>query len=343
VAAAFPSACGKTNLAMMVSPFEAQGFKVRTIGDDIAWLRPGEDGRLWAVNPEAGFFGVVPGTGPETNPNAMATISHDTIFTNVAVTPDGVPWWEGKDKSPPAGLIDWQGKPWDRTGKAAHPNARFTAPARQCPSMSPRWEDGHGVPISAIVFGGRRARLAPLVFQSRDWDHGVFVGATMGSETTAAATGQVGIVRRDPMAMLPFCGYNMGDYFAHWLRMGRAVTHPPAVFHVNWFRTGPDGRFIWPGFGENLRVLLWIMDRVEGRGGAAETPAGLVPTPDALNLDGLAVSRADVESLLRVDRDEWAAEIPDIRAFFDRFGSHLPQQLSRSLDALAQELTTASV
>ena len=343
VAAAFPSACGKTNLAMMVSPFEAQGFKVRTIGDDIAWLRPGPDGRLWAVNPEAGFFGVVPGTGPDTNPNAMTTISHDTIFTNVAVTQDGVPWWEGKDKQPPAGLIDWQGKPWDRTGKAAHPNARFTAPARQCPSMSPRWEDGHGVPIDAIVFGGRRARLAPLVFQSRDWEHGVFVGATMGSETTAAATGQVGIVRRDPMAMLPFCGYNMGDYFAHWLRMGKALARPPVVFHVNWFRTGPDGRFIWPGFGENLRVLMWILDRVEGRGGARETPAGLVPTPDALNLDGLSQSRADVESLLRVDRDEWAAEIPEIRAFFDRFGNHLPQQLSRSLDALAQELTTASV
>jgi phosphoenolpyruvate carboxykinase (GTP) len=343
VAAAFPSACGKTNLAMMNSAFEEQGYSVRTIGDDIAWLRPGEDGRLWAVNPEAGFFGVVPGTGPETNPNAMATISHDTIFTNVAVTPDGVPWWEGKDKSPPPGLLDWQGKPWDGAGKAAHPNARFTAPARQCPSMSPRWEDPRGVPLSAIIFGGRRARLAPLVFQSRDWAHGVFVGATMGSETTAAATGQVGIVRRDPMAMLPFCGYNMGDYFAHWLRMGRSLSRPPVIFHVNWFRTGADGRFIWPGFGENLRVLMWMIDRVRGQGGAAETPAGLVPTPEALNLDGLPLSRADVAALLRVERDEWAAEIPEIRAFFGKFGDRLPPELSRSLDSLSNELTAASV
>jgi len=343
VAAAFPSACGKTNLAMMNSAFEDQGYSVRTIGDDIAWLRPGEDGRLWAVNPEAGFFGVVPGTGPETNPNAMATISHDTIFTNVAVTPDGVPWWEGKDKSPPPGLVDWQGKPWDRTGKAAHPNARFTAPARQCPSMSSRWEDPRGVPLSAIIFGGRRARLAPLVFQSRDWGHGVFVGATMGSETTAAATGQVGIVRRDPMAMLPFCGYNMGDYFGHWLRMGRSLSRPPVIFHVNWFRTGPDGRFIWPGFGENMRVLMWMIDRVRGQGRAAETPAGLVPTPEALNLDGLPLSRADVAALLRVERDEWAAEVPEIRAFFGKFGDRLPAELSRSLDSLSNELTTASV
>ena len=343
VAAAFPSACGKTNLAMMNSAFEDQGYSVRTIGDDIAWLRPGEDGRLWAVNPEAGFFGVVPGTGPETNPNAMATISHDTIFTNVAVTPDGVPWWEGKDKSPPPGLVDWQGKPWDRTGKAAHPNARFTASARQCPSMSSRWEDPRGVPLSAIIFGGRRARLAPLVFQSRDWGHGVFVGATMGSETTAAATGQVGIVRRDPMAMLPFCGYNMGDYFGHWLRMGRSLSRPPVIFHVNWFRTGPDGRFIWPGFGENLRVLMWMIDRVRGQGRAAETPAGLVPTPEALNLDGLPLSRADVAALLRVERDEWAAEVPEIRAFFGKFGDRLPAELSRSLDSLSNELTTASV
>ena len=343
VAAAFPSACGKTNLAMLVSPFEDQGYKVRTIGDDIAWLRPGEDGRLWAVNPEAGFFGVVPGTGPDTNPNAMAMISHDTIFTNVAVSPDGVPWWEGKDKSPPPGLIDWQGKPWDRTGKAAHPNSRFTTPVRQAPSLSSRWEDPQGVPLSAIIFGGRRARVAPLVFQSRDWAHGVFVGATMGSETTAAATGQVGIVRRDPMAMLPFCGYNMGDYFGHWLRMGRSLSRPPVIFHVNWFRTGADGRFVWPGFGQNLRVLMWMIDRVEGKGGAAETPAGMVPTPEALNLDGLPLSRADVESLLRVERDEWAAEVPEIRAFFDRFGDRLPVELSRSLDSLSRELATAPV
>jgi phosphoenolpyruvate carboxykinase (GTP) len=343
VGAAFPSACGKTNLAMLQSPFEAQGYRVRTIGDDIAWLRPGPDGRLWAVNPEAGFFGVVPGTGPDTNPIALETISHDTIFTNVAVTPDGIPWWEGKDKHPPADLIDWQGKPWDRTGKAAHPNSRFTAPARQCPTISPRWEDPQGVPLSAIVFGGRRARVAPLVFQSRDWDHGVFVGATMGSETTAAATGQVGVVRRDPMAMLPFCGYNMGDYFAHWLRMGRSVAKPPAIFHVNWFRTDKAGRFVWPGFGQNLRVLLWMIDRVKGQGKATETPVGLVPTADALNLDGLDLSRADVETLLTVDRDEWAAEVPEIRQFFDRFGDRLPESLAQSLDALAQQLTAARV
>ncbi len=343
IAAAFPSACGKTNLAMLVSPLESLGYKVRTVGDDIAWLRPGPDGRLWAVNPEAGFFGVVPGTGPDTNPNAMATISHDTIFTNVAVTPDGTPWWEGKDKNPPADLLDWQGKPWDRKGKAAHPNARFTAPARQCPSMSPRWEDPQGVPLSAIIFGGRRAHVAPLVFQTRDWEHGVFVGATMGSETTAAATGQVGVVRRDPMAMLPFCGYNMGDYFTHWLRMGRALRQPPAIFHVNWFRTGPDGRYLWPGFGENLRVLVWMIERVKGTARAAETPVGLVPTPEALNLEGLGLSRPDVEALLRVDRDEWAAEVPEIRAFFDRFGARLPGELTRGLQALEQQLATAAV
>jgi phosphoenolpyruvate carboxykinase (GTP) len=343
MAAAFPSACGKTNLAMLVSPLESAGYKVRTVGDDIAWLRPGPDGRLWAVNPEAGFFGVVPGTSADTNPNAMATISHDTIFTNVAVTPDGIPWWEGKDKHPPAHLIDWRGRPWDRTGKAAHPNARFAASARQCPSMSARWEDGGGVPLSAIIFGGRRARVAPLVFQSRDWEHGVFVGATMGSETTAAATGQVGVVRRDPMAMLPFCGYNMGDYFGHWLKVGQGLSHPPAVFHVNWFRTGHDGRYLWPGFGENLRVLLWMIDRVKGRGGATETAVGLVPTPDALNLDGLSLDPPEVEELLRVDRDEWAAEVPEIRAFFDRFGDRLPPSLHRSLDVLSQQLTTAAV
>jgi phosphoenolpyruvate carboxykinase (GTP) len=343
VAAAFPSACGKTNLAMMVSPFERQGYKVRTVGDDIAWLRPGADGRLWAVNPESGFFGVVPGTGPDTNPNAMAMISHDTIFTNVAMTPDGVPWWEGKDKSAPPALIDWQGKPWDGRGKAAHPNARFTVAARQCPSMSARWEDPQGVPLSAIIFGGRRARLAPLVFEGRDWEHGVFVGATMGSETTAAATGQVGVVRRDPMAMLPFCGYNMGDYFAHWLAVGRSLSRPPRIFHVNWFRTGQDGRFLWPGFGENLRVLMWMIDRVQGKAAAVETPIGLVPAPDAINVEGLGLGRADMERLLRVERDEWAAEVPEIRAFFDRFGDRLPAELGRALDSLAQQVTTATV
>jgi phosphoenolpyruvate carboxykinase (GTP) len=339
IAAAFPSSCGKTNLAMLVS--SVPGGKVRTIGDDIAWLRPGADGRLWAVNPEAGFFGVVPGTGPETNPNAMTMIGHDTIFTNVAVTPEGVPWWEGKDKTPPPNLVDWQGRPWDRTGKAAHPNSRFTVAAKQCPSMAPRWEDPEGVPLSAIVFGGRRARVAPLVFESRDFAHGVFVGATMGSETTAAATGQVGVVRRDPMAMLPFCGYNMGDYFAHWLRVGRALASPPRIFHVNWFRTGADGRFLWPGFGQNLRVLLWIADRVKGKGAATETPIGLVPTKSALSWDGLGLDEADKDRLLGVDRGEWAAEVPEIRAFFDRFGDRLPAELSRSLDTLSDQLTAA--
>jgi phosphoenolpyruvate carboxykinase (GTP) len=343
VAAAFPSACGKTNLAMLVSPFEAQGYKVRTVGDDIAWLRPGPDGRLWAVNPEAGFFGVVPGTGPDTNPNALATIAKDTIFTNVAVTKDGVPWWEGKDKNPPADLVDWQGKAWDGTGKAAHPNSRFTVAARQCPSLSPRWEDPQGVPLSAIVFGGRRARLAPLVFESRDWVHGVFVGATLGSETTAAATGRVGVVRRDPMAMLPFCGYNMGDYFGHWLRMGRALERPPAIFHVNWFRTDAGGRFVWPGFGENLRVLLWMIERVKGRAAAEETPIGLVPTEGALNWDGLRLSAAERQMLLKVDRSEWASEVPEIRAFFDRFGERLPGELGAGLLALEQDLAKVAV
>jgi phosphoenolpyruvate carboxykinase (GTP) len=342
LAGAFPSACGKTNLAMLVSPLEARGYKVRTVGDDIAWLRPGPDGRLWAVNPEAGFFGVLPGTGPRTNPSALAMIAADTIFTNAAVTPDGVPWWEGKD-DPPAELVDWQGRAWDGASKAAHPNSRFTVAATRCPSISPRWQDPQGVPISAIVFGGRRARLAPLVFESRDWAHGVFVGATMGSETTAAATGQVGVVRRDPMAMLPFCGYNMGDYFSHWLRMGQALARPPAVFHVNWFRTDERGRFMWPGFGENLRVLLWMIDRVKGRGAAEETPIGLVPTESALDWDGLGLGASERQALLRVDRGEWAAELPEIRAFFDRFGDRLPAELAARLSALEQDLAKVAV
>jgi phosphoenolpyruvate carboxykinase (GTP) len=341
IGAAFPSACGKTNLAMLVSPLEDQGYRVRTVGDDIAWLRPGPDGRLWAVNPEAGFFGVVPGTGPDTNPNAMAMIGHDTIFTNVAVGPDLVPWWEGKDKTPPPGLVDWQGKVWDRTGKAAHPNSRFTVAASQCPSMSSRWEDPQGVPLSAIIFGGRRARVPPLVYQSRDWAHGVFVGATMGSETTAAATGQVGVVRRDPMAMLPFCGYNMADYFGHWLSMGERLTKPPAIFHVNWFRSGPDGRFLWPGFGQNVRVLLWAIDRVRGRAAARETPVGFVPAPGALNLEGLDLSREALEALLQVDRGEWTQEVPEVKAFFERFGDRLPRELAESLDQLSGRLEMA--
>ncbi|MBW2316925.1 MAG: phosphoenolpyruvate carboxykinase (GTP) [Deltaproteobacteria bacterium] len=338
IGAAFPSACGKTNLAMLVSPLEAQGYKVRTVGDDIAWLRPGPDGRLWAVNPEAGFFGVVPGTGPRTNPNALATIGSNTIFTNVATTPDGVPWWEGKTDTPPEKLIDWQGREWNGEGKAAHPNSRFTAPASQCPSMSSRWEDPQGVPLSAIVFGGRRARLTPLVYQAFDWDHGVFVAATMGSETTAAATGKVGVVRRDPMAMLPFCGYNMADYFGHWLKMGRSVEKPPAIFHVNWFRTDDRGRFVWPGFGENLRVLLWMIDRVKGKAQGRESEIGILPRPEELNSDGLDLSPAQLDSLLGVVREEWATEVPEIRSFFERFGDRLPDELSQSLAGLGKRV-----
>jgi phosphoenolpyruvate carboxykinase (GTP) len=254
-----------------------------------------------------------------------------------------VPWWEGKDKNPPADLVDWQGKRWDRTGKAAHPNARFTVAARQCPSMSPRWEDPQGVPLSAIVFGGRRARVAPLVFQSRDFAHGVFVGATMGSETTAAAIGAVGVVRRDPMAMLPFCGYNMGDYFAHWLRLGREIARPPLVFHVNWFRTDARGRFVWPGFGENLRVLRWIAARVNGRGAAVDTPIGLVPAESALDWDGLDLAADEKRLLLDVDRAEWAGEVPEIRAFFERFGDRLPPELARSLATLEEDLSRVAV
>jgi phosphoenolpyruvate carboxykinase (GTP) len=341
VGAAFPSACGKTNLAMLVSPFEDQGYKVRTVGDDIAWLRPGDDGRLWAVNPEAGFFGVAPGTGPETNPNAMAAIAGDTIFTNVALTPDGVPWWEGKDKTPPAGLLDWQGRTWDRTGKAAHPNSRFTVAARQCPSMSPRWEDPQGVPLSAIVFGGRRARVAPLVYESRGWAHGVFVGATMGSETTAAATGQVGVVRRDPMAMLPFCGYNMADYFTHWLNVGRKVSNPPRIFRVNWFRTGGDGKFLWPGFSDNLRVLKWILERCDGGGAAAETPIGLVPTPEALDRNGLKLSADTLAQLLKVDAAEWVEAVEGQEHYLRSFGSHLPAGILQEHLDLARRIHDA--
>src|SRR3990170_4888220 len=283
MAAAFPSACGKTNLAMMVSALESSGYRVWTIGDDIAWLRPGPDGYLHAVNPEAGFFGVVPGTNPHTNPNVMKALRHDSIFTNVGMTPSREHWWEGIGSQPPAGLLDWQGRAYsDANGPAAQPNSRYTVPARQLSSISPRWEDPAGVPISAFIFGGRRGRLAPLVYESLNWQHGVYVAATMASEPPAAITGQIGVPRRDPMAMLPFCGYNMGDYFRHWLEMGRSVPHPPKIFNVNWFRKGADGKFLWPGYGENVRVLKWIFERVEGAAEAVDTPIGRLPAPGSL-------------------------------------------------------------
>jgi phosphoenolpyruvate carboxykinase (GTP) len=340
IAAAFPSACGKTNLAMLVPPAALKGYKVWTVGDDIAWLRVGPDGRLWAMNPEAGFFGVVPGTNSKSNPNAVATIRTNTIYTNVAKRPDGTVWWEGHDEPAPANAVDWKGQPWTPASKekAAHPNSRFTAPAAQCPAISPEWQNPAGVPIDAIVFGGRRARVAPLVYQAFDWAHGVFVGATTASETTAAQAGAVGVVRRDPMAMLPFCGYNMADYFAHWLAMGEKTPKPPAVFHVNWFRQDAAGKFIWPGFGDNLRVLLWILERAQGRGAAVKTPVGYMPTADALNVDGLSLSRETMSSLLSADRQDWEKDIDDIDAFFAKFGDRLPKALKAQRDALVQRL-----
>ncbi len=341
IAAAFPSACGKTNLAMLKSPFEDEGWKVWTVGDDIAWLNIGPDGRLWAMNPEAGYFGVAPGTNHKTNPNAMAAIGHDSIFTNVAVTEDGQVWWEGMDGPPPSDLKDWQGKPWsaDSSGtKAAHPNARFTTPATNNPALSPQWEDPRGVPISAILFGGRRATTIPLVFRAFNWQHGVYVGATMSSETTAAATGAVGVVRRDPMAMLPFCGYNMADYWGHWLEMGRKVTNPPAIFQVNWFRTDENGRFLWPGFGENMRVLRWVREQAQGRGAGRETAIGVVPDAEALGTAELGLAPDVVEALLAVNRDEWAREVEDQAAFLAEFGDRLPGGIREEHQSLRRRL-----
>jgi phosphoenolpyruvate carboxykinase (GTP) len=332
LAAAFPSACGKTNLAMMIPPEYARekGYKVWTVGDDIAWMRIGEDGRLWAVNPEYGFFGVAPGTSMKSNPNALLTTKKNTIFTNVAVTPSGEIWWEGMGTPPPEEATDWRGNPWApaSTEKAAHPNSRFTAPANQCPCISPEWESPTGVPISAILFGGRRAKVAPLVYQSFDWEHGVFVGATMGSETTAAATGQVGVVRRDPMAMLPFCGYNMGDYFAHWLDMGKKIPNPPKIFNVNWFRTNSAGKFIWPGYGENFRVINWILDRCAGKADANEAAIGFMPKPEDIELTGIEdeVDASVMEELLALDKDSWAAEVENQTEFFGKF-DRLPDEI----------------
>jgi phosphoenolpyruvate carboxykinase (GTP) len=337
--AAFPSACGKTNLAMMVSALESSGYRVWTVGDDIAWMQIGADGYLRAINPEAGFFGVAPGTGAKTNPNVMVALKKNSIFTNVAMTAHREPWWEGIESAPPAGLTNWKGEPWDPAkGPAAHPNSRYTVPARQAPSISPHWDDADGVPISAFIFGGRRARVAPLVYQSFDWQHGVFVGATMASETTAAATGAVGVTRRDPMAMLPFCGYNMADYFAHWLAMGPRIPHAPKIFHVNWFRRGANGKFLWPGFGENVRVLKWILERVEGRGKADETPIGWVPTADALTLEGLDISKPAMEELLRVNPGDWAKELEDTSGFFAQFGSRLPEAIRDEHAGLSRRL-----
>jgi phosphoenolpyruvate carboxykinase (GTP) len=339
MAAAFPSACGKTNLAMMVSALEKQGYRIWTIGDDIAWMQVGADGYLHAINPEAGFFGVAPGTNEKTNPNVMRAIRKNSIFTNTALTTHNEPWWEGMDGHPPADLLDWQGRSWDPSkGPAAQANSRYTVPAVQSPSISPRWEDPGGVPISAFIFGGRRARLAPLVYEATSWQHGVYVAATMASETTAAITGAVGVTRRDPMAMLPFCGYNMADYFGHWLEMGRNIPHPPKIFHVNWFRKDDDGKFLWPGYGENVRVLKWMLERIEGKAAATETPIGIVPTPEALTLDGLDVTRKTMEDLLSVDPAAWSKEHGNVGTFFQKFGERLPVELRDEHRRLGERL-----
>ena len=328
IAAAFPSACGKTNLAMLIPPegYRKDGWKISTIGDDICWMRPGRDGRLYAINPEAGFFGVAPGTSRKSNPSALASIQSNTIFTNVGVTADNQPWWEGLGEGEPA--IDWRGEPYDASKRpAAHPNARFTVSARQCPSWSPEAENPEGVPISAIVFGGRRPSLVPLVFEARDWTHGVLVGAAMGSETTAAATGAVGVMRRDPMAMKPFCGYNFADYFAHWLSFDNGTNKLPKIFHVNWFRKGEGGDFLWPGFGDNLRVLEWMIGRVKGEAGAVETPIGNLPTAGDLNLDDLELTGEAREKLVGFERDGWKAEFDSIGEYLDSYGCRMPTAL----------------
>lgn len=349
VTAAFPSACGKTNLAMLIPPevYTKKGYRVYTVGDDIAWLRVGADGRLYAINPEAGFFGVAPGTNEKSNPNALASTRKNTIFTNVAINPeDNTVWWEGLTKTPPARLIDWKGNPWtpdmkDADGKpvkAAHPNSRFTAPAINCPCISSEFEAPNGVPISAIIFGGRRAATTPLVYQSRSWDNGVFVGSIMASETTAAAAGAVGVVRRDPMAMLPFCGYHMGDYFQHWIDMGKKIKVQPKIFNVNWFRTDSEGHFIWPGFGDNMRVLDWILKRCEETVDADETAIGYVPKPEDINLEGCGVDEETLKGLLNVDTETWKKEAEGIKEFYKKFGDRLPKELNDELSALESRL-----
>ena len=345
IAAAFPSACGKTNLAMLIPPelYKKKGYKVWCVGDDIAWMRIGPDGRLWAVNPENGFFGVAPGTNEKSNPNALASTRQGTIFTNVAHNlDDNTVWWEGLDKNPPKNALNWKGEKWDCTdgSKGAHPNSRFTAPAKNCPCISPEFNSGTGVPISAIVFGGRRAKTAPLVYQSRDWNHGVFVGSIMASETTAAATGAVGVVRRDPMAMLPFCGYHMADYWAHWIEMGEKLgDKAPKIFNVNWFRTDDEGHFVWPGFGDNLRVLEWIIKRCEGKADANETAIGYVPNAEDINLEGLDNFSIDtLKSILEVDKSLWANELDGIKQFYSKFGDKLPAELTAELNTLENNL-----
>ena len=341
VAAAFPSACGKTNLAMLEPTIS--GWKVETVGDDICWMKFGKDGQLYAINPEAGFFGVAPGTGMESNPNAMRGLDENCIFTNVALTDDGDVWWEGMS-APPAHAIDWRGNDWTpAAGKpAAHPNARFTAPARQCPVIAPEWEDPNGVPISAILFGGRRATVVPLVHESNDWQHGTFLGSIISSEKTAAAAGKVGELRRDPMAMLPFCGYNMADYWSHWLSIGaRSGAKLPRIYYVNWFRKSAEGDFLWPGFGDNGRVLKWVFERVTGKAEGTETPIGVVPATGELDLAGLALDQTDLDELLAVDVDGWLAEIPLIRSYYAKFGERMPQALVGELDALEARLRAA--
>ena len=349
VSAAFPSACGKTNLAMLIPPeiYRKKGYKVWCVGDDIAWIRVGKDGRLWAVNPENGFFGVAPGTSEKSNPNALATTKRNTIFTNVAQNlDDNTVWWEGLDNNPPKNALNWRGEKWDYTKYdkhdkstcAAHPNSRFTAPAKQCPCVSPEFDSLTGVPLDAIVFGGRRAKTAPLVYQSRNWQHGTFVGSIMASETTAAASGAVGVVRRDPMAMLPFCGYDMGEYFGHWLEMGKKISNPPKIFHVNWFRTDDEGNFIWPGFGDNFRVLLWILDRCADKVDAVETAIGYIPKAEDIDIEELNISRDTIRNLLSVDKEHWLEDIDNIKAFYDKLGKSVPAELREELAKLEENL-----